>query len=380
MGRSLLRVACAVFLSVMLLVPKTVLAFDTQPKIVAATAVCLTDGNGNVLYEKNADQTMAMASITKIMTAMVALDSGISLDTTYPFVAKEYIGAAQLAGYAEGDIVSLEELLMVTLVFSGNDAAYNVAVAVAGSQEAFVERMNEKAAAIGMTSTHFMNPHGLEEDGHYSCASDLCIMGRYAMEHYPFIRRAVITRSIDVTPGGYELTLYSTDDLMERYEGLRGIKTGRTESGYSFLGSARRGRVTLYSAVLCCEDDWERWDDTAAALDWGFSLYDERTLAQAGSIVRVTPWQDGFWLRCAVTPRHNVTGMVFDGGKLSYRTVMYKPGTLAAAGSTYGTTLWNQNGHYVGSVSYKTSTPATGIPAWNPFALPLVEGSEGLVS
>lgn len=206
------------------------------PTLSEAQAYCVMDQGGNVLSESNAYAEMPMASITKIMTAIVALDSGKSMDDACTITEEDFEAGAQLVGYTSTDTPSFYDLMMSMLVYSGNDAADNVAINVAGSVDAFVELMNKKAQELGLTHTHFANPSGLEAGGHYSCAHDLAVLGRYALENYPFIAQAVMTRSYTVTAGGASVTLHSTDDLMDTYVGLCGIKTGKVEFGTSFLG------------------------------------------------------------------------------------------------------------------------------------------------
>ena len=354
----------------------TIAEDESKPKLTEARAACVMDDSGTIYYELNGEVEMDMASITKVMTAIVALDSGIPLSDEFIFVVDSYTEDAQIAGFQDGQKVSLADLLRVSLIFSGNDAASNVAYAVSGSEEAFVKLMNDKAAAIGMEHTHFANPHGLKQEGHYSCAADLCKMGRYALENYPFIRETVHTRSIDVMLGEALVTLYSTDTLMDYYDGLRGIKTGREATGCSFLGSARRDNVTLYSCVLCCDSDQGRFDDTEIALDWGFSLYDNRSLSRSDWTLRNAAWQDGFWLKCPVCPTRTASGGCFRGKGIDYKTVVFKPNVLVSGQSAYGSTVWTQEGRTVGSTSYRAGKPTAQVPAWNAFVAPLFEDAE----
>ena len=305
--------------------PRLARAVDSEPVIGEGAAAVVMDAGGEVLFDHNGEQELPPASITKVMTAMVALDSGIPLDEPIAFVVVEYPEGAQLAGYKDGDTPTLRELLIVSLVYSGNDAAMNVAYAVGGSKEGFADLMNRKVEELGLSHTHFMNPHGLEEEGHYSNARDLCTMGRYALEHYPFIRDAVRMQGVDIVADGKTIGLESTDELLKTYDGMLGIKTGNTESGASFLGAARRNLVTLYSCVLCCETREGRFKDSASLLDWGFGLYAERPLARAERPMRVAQWQDGFWLRCPVSAQRSVNGSVFQGGEVTYQTVMLRP-------------------------------------------------------
>ncbi len=149
---------------------------------------------------------MGMASITKVMTAMVALDSGIDLDKPCNIVSVDLEEGSVLANYSTSEHPTLRELLQVLLVHSANDVAYNIAINVAGSEKAFADLMNKKAAEIGMTNTHFSNPHGLDADDHYSTARDLALMARYAREHYPFLASTVSMTSVTATVQGEEVT------------------------------------------------------------------------------------------------------------------------------------------------------------------------------
>ena len=196
------------------LAPVRALAVDTEPSLSEAQCAIVVDSAGNVLWSKNADQEMPMASITKVMTAVVALESGIDLDSTCTISDVDLGSDSQTAGFTSSDTPTMRQLLQAMLIYSGNDAALNVAINVAGSEDAFVDLMNAKAAELGMTHTHFTNPHGLYDENHYSCASDLVILGRYALEHFPFIASTVRTTSITLPIGGTEKTLNSTDDLM----------------------------------------------------------------------------------------------------------------------------------------------------------------------
>lgn len=371
---ALRRISLALFLCLcVVLWPAQALAVDSQPTLKEATAAYLMDSSGRVLYEQNPDEEMAMASITKIMTAMVALDAGIPMDQPIDYIWVEFPDWAQTVGYTDADTPTFGELMRATLIFSGNDAALNVAFAVAGSNEAFADLMNQKAQEIGMTHTHFMNPHGLEEEGHYSCARDLVLMGRYAMKHYPFIRDTVHTPQVTVTVGGNTFTLNSTDDLMGVYSGLLGIKTGKTQAGTSFLGCAQRDDITLYSCVLCCETEEGRFTDTRTLLDWGFSLYEHQPLASSSRVLRTVPWQDGFWLRSSVAAQHDTKGAVFCEGEVTHTTVMQKPSLMVASGDVCGTTVWQQEGRHVGSVGYAASAPQARTKAWNSFLAPLFD-------
>ena len=244
-----------------------------EHQVSEAQCYFVSDGAGHTILERNADQQMEPASITKVMTAMVVLDSGASLDAPATITRGDYQDDAQIAELKPADGVTVRQLFQLMLVYSANDAADNLAINVFGSIDACVDRMNQKARELGMTGTRFANVHGLSQDGHYSCARDLVTMGRYALEHYPLIAQTVHMRSVDVTLGGEQRTFRSTDDLMETYAGLRGIKTGVVESGKAFLGASTHGTASVYSCVLGCSTNDGRFADTEALMSWAYKHY-----------------------------------------------------------------------------------------------------------
>ena len=282
-----------------------------EPKLTEATTAIVTDAQGNVLWSKNPDQELPMASITKVMTAIVALDSGVNLDEPCKITVPDLEEGSQVAGLTSDDTPTLRQLIMMMLVYSANDAAYNIAVNVSGSQQAFVDQMNKKAAEIGMTHTQFQNPHGLDADGHHSTARDLALMGRYAREHYPLIASAVHIRSYTTTVGGEQRTFHSTDDLMDTYRGLLGIKTGAEDSGTAFLGASKRGNITLYTCVLGCETTQGRFDDTAILMNWAYRNYNRVSIQRTDQIVQIRTSEDNFLFSAVVKPSTSTTYMAW---------------------------------------------------------------------
>ena len=210
------------------------LAFETTPTISEAQCAIVCDSSGNVLWSMNADREMALASITKVMTAVVALDSGLDLDSPCTISYVDLGPYSQTAGFTESDTPTLRELLRVMLVYSGNDAAVYIAQNVAGSEEAFVTLMNEKARELGMTHTHFANPHGLEADGHYSSVADLVILGdpKISREKHMLITYDPENRKFYVAPAsGANIVRLNDKSLVGGAEELKNydvIRTGDT--------------------------------------------------------------------------------------------------------------------------------------------------------
>lgn len=345
---------------------------QAEAQVQEAQAYELQDQDGTVLASHNADEQLPMASITKIMTAIVALDSNKDLDEPCTISDRTYQEGAQLIGLSSLDTPSFRELLLGMLIYSGNDAADQVALHVAGNIDAFVALMNQKAQELGMNHTHFMNPHGLEEANHYSSAHDLTVMGRYALENYPFIARAVMTHTVDLEVGGQRRTFFSTDKLMGSYAGLCGIKTGKVESGTSFLGSSKRHGVQLFSCVLGCSSDEGRFEDTARLMDWAYDSYLKRvSFTRRSWILATVPWQDGFWGRLLVRSSWDTEGRSYPGADINYETHNSFNGLLVGPSQAYDATAWTQEGRFVAVSVTRTSSRPCKIPTVNIFSLPL---------
>lgn len=341
-----------------------------EPEITEAQSAILEDDQGNVLWSKDPDRKMGMASITKVMTAMVALDSGIDLDQPCNIVSVDLEEGSVLANYSTSEHPTLRELIQVLLVHSANDVAYNIAINVAGSQEAFADLMNKKAAEIGMTNTHFSNPHGLDADDHYSTARDLALMARYARQHYPFIASTVHMTSVTAVVNGEEVTWPSTDKLLRTYPGMLGIKTGSEDSGTAFLGAARRNGVTLYSCVLGCTTDAGRFADTRIMFNWGYAHFRRISVANASTVTAIHPYQDNFLMSAAVRPQASLTVLAWPGaGDLSYTITNLQSGYPVANGQLVGQATWAQGDRNAGSVLYQATLTLHTVPAYNIFDL-----------
>lgn len=236
----------------------------------AVSAVLIEAETGTVLYEKNADEQRAMASTTKIMTAILTIEAG-DLDSEFTVDTMAIMVEGTTMGLREGDRVSRRDLLYGILLPSGNDAANAAAVSVSGSISAFVKLMNAKAAELGLTNTHFATPSGLDAQGHYTTARELAMLTAYAMRNEVF-REIVKRQSAEVEFGNppYRRTLYNSNKMLRRYEGAIGVKTGFTDNARRCLVSAaERDGVTLIAVTLNAGDDW---NDHTKMLDYGFTL------------------------------------------------------------------------------------------------------------
>ncbi len=265
-------------------------AEDTLPTISldistsAGSAVLLDASGSNVrtLWEQNADKRRGPASTTKIMTALVAAESmPLSAKVTIP---KEAVGVEGSSVYlTEGEVFTLEELLCCTLLESANDAAVAVAIAVSGSIEDFAVLMNEKCAELGLVDTHFTNPHGLDDDEHYTTARELGIIAAAALENEA-LRNIFSTYKMTVAaPDGGVRLLINHNRLLRSIEGCIGVKTGYTKSnGRCLVSAAERDGLRLIAVTL---DDGNDWHDHTLMLEAGFEAYERVELCCYTNIV-----------------------------------------------------------------------------------------------
>ncbi len=246
-----------------------VTCYSAPEDISAYSAVVMNADTGEVLFEKNAHEQRAIASTTKIMTTLLTLEAGQpDRQFTADSMAIRVEGTSM--GLQEGDIVTRRALCYGMLLPSGNDAANAAAVSVSGSMNAFADEMNRKAEEIGMKNTHFVNPSGLDAEGHYSTAYDMAILTRYALQNKEFSRIcSSASASLEYGNPPYRRTLYNSNKLLAQYEGCIGVKTGFTdEARRCLVSAAERDGMTVIAVTLNAPDDWS---DHAQLLDYGFS-------------------------------------------------------------------------------------------------------------
>ena len=255
----------------------TVAAFFIPPKanaVSAEKAILLDADSGRILYSKNADSRSLIASTTKIMTALVVCQHCNVLDRVK--IPKEAVGIEGSSMYlAEGEILTVQELLYGLMLRSGNDAAVALAIYCGGTVEGFAEMMNDKARALCLRNTHFSNPHGLDAPDHYSSAADLAKLSAYAMKD-PIFSMTVSTKSVKFG----DRFLQNHNKLLWRYPDANGIKTGYTKAaGRILVSSAMRNGRTLICVTINAPDDW---NDHIKLLNSGFSDFSPRTIVKKG--------------------------------------------------------------------------------------------------
>ena len=245
----------------------------SDSELPAPSAVLMEASTGKVMYEKNAHEQRPCASITKVMTlllVMEGLDSGqIYLEDMV--TASEH--AASMGGsdiwLEPGETMSVDDLLKATVIVSANDAAVALAEHLCGSEEAFVQRMNERAAELGMTKTVFKNCNGLDEDGHVTTAYDIALMSRALIAHEKIFDYTQVW--MDELRGG-KTQLVNTNKLLKTYSGITGLKTGTTgKAGSCMTATAERDGMSLIAVVLGCDTTDNRFSAASALLDYGFA-------------------------------------------------------------------------------------------------------------
>ena len=247
----------------------------------AESAVLYDMAGGRVLYAKNADARRPIASTTKIMTALVAMQTANPEDVVVIDASSTRVEGSSLY-LKPGDEVTVKDLLTGVMLRSGNDAAHALALHCVGSVEAFADMMNAKAKQLGMINSRFANPHGLDVDYHYSTARDMALLTAEAMKNADF---AALVRQRVANAAGQNV--YNHNRLLSMYEGAVGVKTGFTKTaGRCLVSAAERSGQTLVAVTLKASDDW---NDHMRLLDYGFSEYPLRTLLQGGTPLAQIP-------------------------------------------------------------------------------------------
>ena len=317
------------------------------------SAVLMDAKTGQVLFEQNADEALPPASVTKIMTlllVMEAIDDGrLKLTDTVTVSAKAASMGGSQVYLKEGESMCVEEMVKCVVIASANDCAVALAEAVAGSEEAFVDRMNARAAELGMVNTHFENTNGLDDtvSNHVTSARDIAIMSRALIAHPKILEYSGIWMDT-IRDGAFGLT--NTNRLVRFYPGCTGLKTGSTaRAKFCISATAERDGLSLIAVVMAAESRDVRNATAAKLLDFGFANYSIFSAEQGSCALPVTggvsnsvslSWE-GF---CAVVPK---------GTAAKVETKIELPESVPAPiqkGDTAGRVVYLQNGNEIGSV------------------------------
>lgn len=272
-------------LAVLLALPAAALC---EQVTTSATACIVIDADsGRVLLEHNAHQALPMASTTKVMTALLAIERGSLTDKVT--CSRSAFGVPGTSIYlSEGETLTLEQMLYGLMLASGNDAAVAIAEHIGGTAEDFCALMTERARELGCENTVFLTPHGLPCEGHHTTCHDLALIAREAMTH-PVFRQIVSTTRAKIPWEGreYDRVLNNKNRLLTTYEGATGIKTGYTKAaGRCLVFGAERDGLKIIGVVLNCYD-W--FDEAARLMDTAFAEYEAITLLRAGDCLRTLP-------------------------------------------------------------------------------------------
>ena len=309
----------------------------------AASAILMDADSGRVLYERNADRKMLIASTTKILTALVAIEEGDLHDSVK--VSREAAYTEGSAMYlTEGETLTLETLLYGVLLCSGNDAAVAVAQHVGGNVKGFVALMNEKAQELGMEHSSFANPNGLDDEQHYSTARDMAKLARAALENETLMRIAS-TRS--VTIGGRTMTNHNK--LLHYVDGCLGLKTGYTKAaGRTLVSCAEKNGQRLIAVTL---QDGNDWADHQALYEYGFSAYPARTCAVRGQALTQASVSGGVSPTVPLIAGAGFCYPAAETERLTTRICLDEPlRAPVSAGKTVGAAVFCLNGTEIGRV------------------------------
>ena len=288
----------------------------------AAASILYCPDSKEILYGHDINDRRAIASTTKIMTALLGSEAAAEDDIVVEVTKEMYAEGSSLC-LREGEKLKLSEIVRGMMAVSGNDAANAVALTCGGSIEGFADMMNQRAAELGMKNTHFVTPSGLDAPEHYSTAYDMALLGAAAMENHAF-RSVVSSPSAEVhyaEPEGKTQTLRNSNRLLSDYDGCIGIKTGFTdEAGRTLVSCAERNGVRLIAVTLCDRDDWR---DHKAMLDHGFS-----------QLSRVSLWNCDREISLAVAgtaddvsliPRDEITAVIKNDDKNKIKEKIFAP-------------------------------------------------------
>lgn len=319
--------------------PATTADFDVP----CAAAILVDEDSGTVLYEKNADARRPIASITKVMTLLLTFEAleadKISLDDFVPVSEHAYhMGGSQI-WLEPGEEMTLNDMLKAICISSANDAAVAVAEYIGGSEPAFAEMMNTRAAELGMTNTHFVNACGLDEPEHLSTARDVAVMSREMLLHHTEVRD-YCSIWMDTLRGG-ATQLVNTNKLLKSYSGITGLKTGTTgKAGVCISASAERDGLRLIAVVLGAASGKERFQAASTLLDYGFSHFESAAAELPVDAPLSLPVERGTAESVALTYTAPERCLMPKGESSTLQVALDLPQKLAApirAGETVGT-------------------------------------------
>lgn len=253
-----------------------------NPELNARIALIYDRASGRIIYEKNGNKQTPMASTTKILTAIVTLENADLKETVTIESKAAGIGGSRL-GLKKNDKITVNDLLYGLMLRSGNDAAVALALHVGGSIEGFADMMNKKAEELGLTNSHFVVPHGLDNEGHYTTAYELAKMADYAL-NIPKFKEIVSSKSATIYINGYPKAINNTNNLLGSVSGVYGVKTGFTNgAGRCLVSSCKRGELDIITVIIGADTNNQRTADTKELIEYAFNNF---SLLNIGEIIQ----------------------------------------------------------------------------------------------
>lgn len=307
-------------------------ADDPLPGLNAKSLLLMEADSGNVLYERNADEQLPIASVTKIMTMLLimeAVDSGkLSLDDTVTVSERAMSMGGSTMFLETGEQLSVSDMLKGIAVASANDGTVAMAEHISGSEEAFVEAMNKRAKELGMENTNFVNTNGLDADSHYSSARDVALMSRELIKHKKIFEYTTIW--MDTMRDG-KFQLANTNKLIRFYKGANGLKTGSTSKAMCCLSAtAVRDNLQLIAVVLGAPTSKERFGAASGLLDFGFANYTMHTAAKKGEEITRIAVAKGKQAETGIKAEEDCSVLIAKGEKGAVEQNIQLPSELVA--------------------------------------------------
>lgn len=320
-----------------------------KPSVSALSAILYAPDSGTIIYEKDSHTRRPIASITKIMTALLAFEFAQSQDIDIKFTADMQAEGSSMY-LKNGEIIKLSELAKGMMMVSGNDAANAIAITLGKSTDGFAEMMNQKAASLNMKDTHFVTPSGLDDEEHYSSAYDMAMLTAYSMENEQF-KETVSQKSITVkytSPENKTQICNNHNRLLSLYDGCIGVKTGFTKTAGRTLSSCvERNGVRLICVTL---NDGDDWNDHQKLYDYGFSKMKTEILCQAKDAIQANV-VGGEADEIQLYPSRDVNVSVFDGEQCKIESEIILPRFIYAPirkGKAEGKIIFRVNGKIIG--------------------------------
>jgi len=312
----------------------------------------LETADGEVLWARDHDDERAMASTTKIMTAIVVLDSGIDLDEVVSVPSEATKVGESGVGLGMGQELTIRQLLEAMLVHSGNDAAITLAIRASGTLDAFVAEMNVKAEELSLQDSHFTNPHGLDDSDHHTSAADLATMARYAMGNDVF-REMVGQEDVIVPTRSGSRKFEASNLLIGSFTGATGVKTGWTsDAGYCLVASAERDGIELFAVILGTKSEGARFVQAKRLLEWGFKHYAIRQISSAEETAALVSVKDYLDVTVPAVVAETTSTPVYDvRGEVTTKTdVVGEISAPVVEGQRLGTLTIEQGGRLLAQV------------------------------